>query len=206
MILLTIFKYSDMSAGEVDMSVLLDELIKVIKHHPVVLPKGLTALGRSIITIQGVLNEVDPSIDLVSMFIGLMKEDFFKDDDYKQKTFVNTSRTINAVSKTAKIPSQVATLLDLGVKGRARVNLDIVNIEHLNKAVKNLGTKIAYSLVIGSFALALAIIIASLLFAQNNIFITIFALLVAIIALVLIGGLLATLIIAAIGKQFRKKK
>ena len=140
------------------------------------------------------------------MFIGLMKEDFFKDDDYKQKTFVNASRTINAVSKTAKIPSQVATLLDLGVKGRARVNLDIVNIEHLNKAVKNLGTKIAYSLVIGSFALALAIIIASLLFAQNNIFITIFALLVAIIALVLIGGLLATLIIAAIGKQFRKKK
>lgn len=201
-----LFKYSGMNAGDVDMSVLLEELLRVIKHHPVVLPKGLTALARSIITIQGVLKEVDPTIDLITMFIGLMKEDILKDGDVAQKTFVNASRTINAVTKTAKIPSQVATLLDLGVKGRARVNLDIVNIEHLNKAVKNTGTKIAYSLVIGAFALALAIILAALLFAQNNIFITIFALIVAIITLVLIGGLLATLIIVAIGKQFRKKK
>ena len=201
-----LFKYSGMSAGEVDMGVLLEELMKVIKHHPVVLPRGLTALGKSILTIQGLLNEVDPNIDLVSMFIGVIKNDILKDTDYKQKTFVNASRAINAVSKTAKIPSQVATLLDLGVKGRARVNLDIVNVESLNKTLKSAGTKIAYSLVIGTFALALSVIIAALLFSQKGLLITLFAVAVSLLVIVVIGVLLVFLIILAIGKQFRRKK
>lgn len=201
-----LFKYSGMSAGEVDMGVLLEELMRVIKHHPVVLPRGLTALGKSILTIQGLLNEVDPNIDLVSMFIGVIKNDILKDTDYKQKTFVNASRAINAVSKTAKIPSQVATLLDLGVKGRARVNLDIVNVESLNKTLKSAGTKIAYSLVIGTFALALSVIIAALLFSQKGLLITLFAVAVSLLVIVVIGVLLVFLIILAIGKQFRRKK
>lgn len=200
------FKYSSMNAGDVDMGVLLDELLKVIKHHPIVLPKGLTALGRAIITIQGVINEVDPTIELISMFINIAKTDFFKDNDYKQNTLLNTSRTINALSKTAKIPSQLTTLLDLGVKGRARFNLDIVNIDELNKSIKNIGTKIAYSLVIGTFALALAIILAALLFAQENILITLFAIMICVATIVIIGGLLVGLIALAIGKHFRKRK
>lgn len=200
------FKYSSMNAGDVNMGELLDELLKVIKHHPIVLPKGLTAFGRSIITIQGVINEVDPTIELISMFINLAKSDFFKDDDYKQKTLINASRTINALSKTAKIPSQIATLLNLGVKGRARVNLDIVNIEDLNKSLKNIGTKIAYALVIGTFALALAIILAALLFAQENILITLFAIVICVATIVIIGGLLVGLIALAIGKHFRRRK
>ena len=68
-----LFKYSGMSAGDVDMGVLLDELFKVIRKHPIVLPKGFTAFGRAILTIQGVIKEVDPSIDLISMFINIIK-------------------------------------------------------------------------------------------------------------------------------------
>ena len=167
---------------------------------------GRGIFGRSIITIQGVINEVDPTIELISMFINIAKSDIFKDDDYKQKTLINASRTVNALSKTAKIPSQIATLLDLGVKGRARVNLDIVNIEDLNKSLKNIGTKIAYALVIGTFALALAIILAALLFAQENILITLFAIVICVATIVIIGGLLVGLIALAIGKHFRRRK
>lgn len=199
------YKYSGMSAGDVNMGVMLEEMFKVIRHHPITMPKGLTALGRSIVTIQGLINEIDPTIDLVSMFIKILQSGILKDNNVKENAILNSSRALNAVAKTAKIPSQVATLLDLGVKGRARVNLDIVNIDELNKAVKNTGTKIAYSLVIGTFALALAIILAALLFAKENILITIFAIFVCVVTIVLIGGLLASLIIIAIGKHIKKK-
>ena len=201
-----LFKYSGMSAGDVDLGTLLEELFKVIRHHPIVLPKGFTAFGRAILTIQGVIKEVDPTIDLVSMFINLIKNDIFKSNDLKQKTFINASKTINALSKTSQLPTQVSTLIDLGVKGKARLNLDINNIEKLNKTLRNVGTKIAYSLIIGTFALALAIILAALLFSQQNIFITLFAIFVCVSALVLIGGLLFALIAYVIGNHFKKHK
>ena len=201
-----LFKYSGMSAGDVDLGTLLDELFKVIRHHPIVLPKGFTAFGRAILTIQGVIKELDPTIDLVSMFINLIKNDIFKSNDLKQKTFINASKTINALSKTSQLPTQVSTLIDLGVKGKARLNLDINNIEKLNKTLRNVGTKIAYSLIIGTFALALAIILAALLFSQQNIFITLFAIFVCVSALVLIGGLLFALIAYVIGNHFKKHK
>ncbi len=201
-----LFKYSGMSAGDVDLGTLLDELLKIIRHHPIVLPKGFTAFGRAILTIQGVIKEVDPSIDLVSMFLNLIKSDIFKSNDIRQKTFINASRTINALSKTSQIPTQVSTLLDLGVKGKARLNLDINNIDKLNKTLKNVATKIAYALVIGTFALALAIILAALLFSQQHILITLFAIFVCVCALVLIGGLLFALIAYVIGNYFKKNK
>ena len=201
-----LFKYSGMSAGDVDLGTLLDELFKVIRHHPIVLPKGFTAFGRAILTIQGVIKELDPTIDLVSMFINLIKNDIFKSNDLKQKTFINASKTINALSKTSQLPTQVSTLIDLGVKGKARLNLDINNIEKLNKTLRNVGTKIAYSLIIGTFALALAIILAALLFSQQNFFITLFAIFVCVSALVLIGGLLFALIAYVIGNHFKKHK
>ena len=103
------------------------------------------------------------------MFLNLIKNDIFKSNDLRQKTFINASRTVNALSKTSQIPTQVSTLLDLGVKGKARLNLDINNIDKLNKTLKNVATKIAYALVIGTFALALAIILAALLFSQQHI-------------------------------------
>lgn len=203
-----LFKYSGMSAGDVDMGVLLDELFKVIRKHPIVLPKGFTAFGRAILTIQGVIKEVDPSIDLISMFINIIKTDIFKANDLKQQTFINTSKTINAITKTSQIPSQVATMLDLGAKGKARLNLDISNIDDLNKSLKNVSTKIAYSVVIGTFALALAIILAALLFSvkEHHILIVLFAIFVCITAIVIIGGMIIALVAVIIGSHIRKRK
>ena len=201
-----LFKYSGMSAGDVDMGELLEELFKVIRNHPIVLPKGLTSFGRAILTIQGVIKEVDPSIDLISMFINLIKSDIFKSNDIKQQTFINASKTINALNKTSQIPSQVATMLDLGVKGKARLNLDINNIDKLDNSLKSVATKIAYSVVIGTFALALAIILAALLFSQQNILITLFAIFVCVCALVLIGGMLVALVAFAVNTYFKKHK
>lgn len=203
-----LFKYSGMSAGDVDMGVLLEELFKVIRKHPIVLPKGFTAFGRAILTIQGVIKEVDPSIDLISMFINIIKTDIFKANDLKQQTFINTSKTINAITKTSQIPSQVATMLDLGAKGKARLNLDISNIDDLNKSLKNVSTKIAYSVVIGTFALALAIILAALLFSvkEHHILIVLFAIFVCITAIVIIGGMIIALVAVIIGSHIRKRK
>lgn len=201
-----IFKYSGMSAGDVDMGVLLEELFRVIRNHPVVLPKGFTAFGRAILTIQGVIKEVDPTIDLISMFIEIIKSDIFKSNDLKQRTFINASKTINALTKTSQIPTQVATMLDLGVKGKARLNLDINNIDKLNKTLKNVATKIAYSVVIGMFSLALSLILMALLFSQQNILITLFAIFVCVCALVLIGGMLIALVAVIVGSHIKKHK
>lgn len=201
-----LYKYSSMSAGDVDMGVLLEELFKVIRKHPITLPKGFTAFGRAILTIQGVLKEVDPTIDLISMFIDLIKSDIFKSKDLKQKTFLNASKALNALTKTSQIPGQVATMLDLGVKGKARLNLDINNIDKLNASIKNVATKIAYSLVIGAFSLAVAIILAALLFSQQNVFLTLFAIFICIVALVVIGGMLIALVAIIVNNHIRKNK
>lgn len=201
-----LYKYSSMSAGDVDMGILLEELFKVIRKHPVVLPKGLTAFGRAILTIQGVLKEVDPTIDLISMFIELIKSDVFKSKDIKQQSFISASKAMNALTKTSQIPGQVATMLDLGVKGKARFNLDITNIDKLNTTLKNVATKIAYSLVIGAFALALAIILAALLFSQEDFMLTLFAIMICVVTLVVIGGLLIALVAIIVNNHIRKNK
>jgi hypothetical protein len=97
-------------------------------------------------------------------------------------------------------------MLDLGVKGKARLNLDINNIDKLDNSLKSVATKIAYAVVIGAFALALAIILAALLFSQQNILVTLFAIFVCICALVLIGGMLVALVAFAVNTYFKKHK
>ena len=71
------------------------------------------------------------------MFINIAKSDIFKDDDYKQKTLINASRTVNALSKTAKIPSQIATLLDLDMNENNRVKFNEINIRSIGESLNS---------------------------------------------------------------------
>lgn len=201
------YKYGSISMGDIDMGVLMNELFKIVKDHSITLPKGMTTLGRGIVTLEGLVAEIAPSINVLEILVDSIKTNILEPKDLMQSTYITAAKTVSAISQTAKIPSKVSTLLDLVAKGRAQANIEITNLEEVGDVFKNYSTKMAYSKIIAAMSLALSIIMAALLFfTEQNIFVVIFSIILAIAATVVIGCLLFMIVAMKISRHWKRKK
>ena len=129
-------KYSNVTnLAELDLSTLLDEVMDMAEKHHISLPGKYTMLVRSIATIEGVIEQLCPELNLFKQITDKFMDRMKKSFDVKQE-LVSTGKDALALGKkTLNLPGVAYDVLNNAVKGRMKMNIELTGYEDIMKSV-----------------------------------------------------------------------
>ena len=145
--------------NDVDMSEVFTEITDLASKHHITLPGQFTMLGRAVLAIEGVLEQLCPELDLLKLMTEKMIERKKNSFDLK-KVLLDAGRDVLGTGKkVARIPGLVADSLSSLSKGKTKINMELSGVdeplEKIGSFVKYIVTTlIACVLFIGSCILA----------------------------------------------------
>ena len=154
-------KFLTTGFGSMDVGDLIEKLLDMVKSHNIAIPSDITLLGRSMITMEGMLSACAPDVNmfqiLSSHMASILMDDFHLGHELKK----NSRLAYSSLSKSLEIPAQLSDLLNITKNGQTKLNLELVNAEETGRILKNgihylVLAILAASLFIGSALLCLA--------------------------------------------------
>lgn len=139
--------YAEMDMRNMNMSEVFGDLLNITSEHHLNMPAGFSLLCRGIITIQGIVKDLDPNINLLNVLTEHIKmhlvSSFNLNDELKQ-----ASKSIYSSSKKMlNIPAQVSDFLKMTNKGYTKVNVEVAPEKNLVKTINNVTDKIVMAVI-----------------------------------------------------------
>ncbi len=119
------------SADDLDMAVLLEEITALATRHHISLPGKYTMLVRSIGTIEGVIAQLCPEVNLFKILSDKMMERARQSFDVSRSLLSAGKDVLSYSKKTAAIPVLTSEALNNIVKGRMKMNVEVNSFQEL---------------------------------------------------------------------------
>lgn len=134
---------------------MLEEFLAVAQRNGIAMPEGITMLSRGALTIQGVLAKLDPDLNVVEIMANRLSAELLRDLDVKKELKEGGKSLLVSARKAADIPAQLSDLLNMSIKGQAKMNLELTGSEeplaHVDRMVNRLALSLlAAALLVGS--------------------------------------------------------
>ena len=127
---------------ELDLSSLLDEVMTLADKHHISLPGKYTMLVRSIATIEGVIEQLCPELNLFQQITDKLMERVKQTIDVEQKLLAAGKDALDIGKKVSRMPGLAYDALNNMVKGRTKTSFELTGYEDvlksLNTTVKNI--------------------------------------------------------------------
>ena len=136
---------------ELDLAVLLTEITDLAAKHHISLPGKYTMLVRSIATIEGVIEQLCPELNLFQQITDRIMERMRKSFNIEQELISAGKDVLELGKKVQKMPGLAYDALNNAVKGRLKLNFELTGYEEI---LKSLGDT-AKSIVLALFACVL---------------------------------------------------
>ena len=119
------------SLSEIDFSAVLGEVCDLADKHHIVMPGRYTMLVRSFLTIEGVMEQLCPELNLFELISDKLM-DRVKKSFSLEKEIMNLGKgVLDTGRKVSKIPEIVSDALTDIIKGRLKINLELTGYEDL---------------------------------------------------------------------------
>ena len=116
---------------ELDTAALLGEVMDIMSDNYIKIPGEYTMLVRSIATIEGVMEELCPQLNLFKIITDKLLERAKKSFDLQQ-TMLSAGKDVMTLGKKAsRIPSLASDALNSVIKGRTKINFELTGYEEL---------------------------------------------------------------------------
>ena len=128
--------------SDLDVSALFGDVMDLASKHHIKLPGTFTMLARSVLAIEGVLEQLCPELNLIDIISAKLVDRLKKNLDLKQ-TLLDAGKGLLGVGKKAvALPGLAADALNGLAKGRMKLNMELTGIdeplERIGVFVKNI--------------------------------------------------------------------
>ncbi len=131
-------KYGDMELGDMNLADVFGDMTDLAMSHSIALPRGVSLLGRGIITLEGVLARLSPDISFLRVVVNrLYSENLFSDGLFgpKGKELRENLRVLyDAAKSVALLPSQLSELLGKMERGQFKTVREITESAEKRRA------------------------------------------------------------------------
>ncbi|MBQ1846814.1 MAG: AarF/ABC1/UbiB kinase family protein [Clostridia bacterium] len=123
-------KYMDVkSVSDIDMTEVFEEVMGIAAKNHVSMPGRFTVLARSVTTMEGVIEQLCPELNIFELLYEKMKERMLNNFSFKRMFAEKGREFLDAGKKTAKIPVLASEALDNMVKGKMKMNMELKGYE-----------------------------------------------------------------------------
>lgn len=139
-----------------DTGQLIPELLNLAVRHHVHIPKDYAILSRSAITIEGVVQRLDPRLNIEQAILPYAKQTLFGRYETTDASAMGLRALLRLQTLASDVPMQLSQILLDMESGRFKVNLASEELNQINSSLKGLGVIIflgflACGLTIGIF-------------------------------------------------------
>lgn len=154
-------RYATLDIGSMNMVKIRDDLLSLANRNSIAMPSGVFVLGKGLVTLEGVVSEVSPEINLFDVFLNHLSGEFFRNfnpADELKKSWYSVYRSGRRV---LNIPSQASELLKMGIRGQTKLNVELTGSERPLRAAERMANRVALAVVEAGLLIASAMLGAS---------------------------------------------
>lgn len=144
-------RYMSMGFGNMNLGELMERMLDVVKKHHIAMSADITLLGRSMVTIEGLLCACSPDVSLIQVLTTYMSSIIWSEIDFKKELLHNTRLLYTSFGKSLEIPAQLSDLLSIAKNGQFRLNHQLSE----GRQWKKFFSRLMMRLVLGMIAAAL---------------------------------------------------
>ncbi|MDP4170867.1 MAG: AarF/ABC1/UbiB kinase family protein [Bacillota bacterium] len=155
-------KYSTMPLGQMNFGMTINELFATAHYHEIRIPKDFLMLGKTLITVEGIISDIDPTLNLLTLAEPygkqLVKERY---DPLKMgKRFFGQAEDF--ASTFLKLPGHVDDVLKKTKDGELKVNIGLSDLPELFNKIDRISNQVSFSLSLLAFSIVvLGLIVGS---------------------------------------------
>ncbi len=131
-------KYINTNINDIDMGAMLTEVLELCNGQNIAVPSSVTMLVRGLVTMEGVISECCPGINMFSIITSHMSGNIFSKFDFEKETLNFLKDTYSAIKRGIEIPVTLADLLSMAVHGEIKANLEVVGSEEPLKKIDSM--------------------------------------------------------------------
>jgi ubiquinone biosynthesis protein len=152
-------KYFDLPLSRIKLGQAIKEIMDIAFRHQLRLPSDFTLLAKTIITLEGVVTELDPGISIIEIIQPVATR--FIRQRYSLPHLLRTAQDkLSAYRDLAEdIPRLLRTFLRQAVDGQLKINWTIAELQTMLRHLDRISNRLSFSMVL----LAFSIIMASLI-------------------------------------------
>jgi ubiquinone biosynthesis protein len=150
--------YSDLTLDSIDLSVLLRDLVGIIRTHHLTIPPDLVLLIRALVTIESVGRGLDPHFDIAAQIYPFLREQMlrrFRPENILSQT-VRTTEDLRRIATL--IPELLSQSLESIKRGELRVVFDLQGFERLVRQLTRASNSLTLGIVIAGLFVSSALL------------------------------------------------
>ena len=144
-------KYGSMDLGSMDLAKVFEDLTDVMKANGISMPGSLTMLARGLATVEGVVADLSPEINVMSVVTSRIGNQMLQNFDWRTEMTQDARSLYESAHKSLEIPALLADILKTGLKGEANLGIE----HHCGDDTGRLARELSFKLCMTLFAAAL---------------------------------------------------
>lgn len=146
-------QYSSLDFGSLQMGVLSQQIMNILRIHRIACPHGLTMFGRGVMTIEGLMQKCCPEVSFVEIFSKALSMDYKRNFNWKEEWSKAKREGVLLLKKSAQLPEQVSDLVKMTMSGQTKVNLDVTGAEEPLRRVDKMINKVIVAVLCAALLL-----------------------------------------------------
>ncbi len=149
-------QYISVSFSDMDLGAMVEKAVEICHQYGVALPKGITMLARSLVTIQGTLKDLDPEVNMLS-YISKEKNSF-DSIDWNKEVEHFLSQSYADLKAMMNLPLKADHVLSLLQRGQMRVGISLSDLKTLMPQISHLVDRLVVCILIAALLMGSSII------------------------------------------------
>ena len=117
-------KYGTVDLGKMDLAQVFEDLTGVMKTNHITMPGSLTMLARGLATIEGVVVQLNPNLNVMSVVTTRIGSNLLRNIDWRTALSQDARALYDSAHKSLEIPALIADGLRTGLKGEANLGIE----------------------------------------------------------------------------------
>ena len=140
-------QYGSADLGSMDLAKVFEDLTDVMKRNGISMPSSLTMLARGLATIEGVVADLSPEINVMNVVTARLGNQLFRDIDWRGEVVKDAQAVYASAHKSLEIPALMADILRTGLKGEANLGVEHHVGADMSRLVQDVVFKLCAALV-----------------------------------------------------------
>ena len=146
--------YVTMDLTDINLGDVVQEIFMIAHKHRISMPKGVSMLARGLVTIESTVMLVDPHISIIEIAANHVASHMSKEFDAKKELTNSAKKVYDASQNILNLPVQLSEVIRMIMKGRLKVNLDIMESSVPLKSINHMVNKLTVGIVSAGLLMA----------------------------------------------------
>ncbi len=162
--------------GELDLGMTVQDLLSTAQQHRIIVPTELTMLGKTLITVEGIISGIDPKLNLLQLARPYAEElviERYNPIKMGKRLLENGEEF---AEKVAKIPTRVDDVLEQAAEGDLKLKISLSQIDSIFNKIDRISNQVSFSLTLLAFSIVVLGLIVGATFGTDTFLTSIHAL------------------------------